>query len=87
MYISPQIADLVGYTAEEWVADPTSSPACFIPRIASRVLAGFAAMHESGEQFECEYRVIARDGRVVWIHDAAVVVHDEAGARSTHRAT
>ena len=42
--------------------------------------AGFAAMHETGEQFECEYRLIARDGRVVWIHDAAVVVRDEAGS-------
>jgi diguanylate cyclase (GGDEF)-like protein/PAS domain S-box-containing protein len=80
VYISPQIADLVGHSADEWVADPSFFARVLHPEDRDRVLAGFAAMHESGEQFECEYRVIARDGRVVWIHDAAVVVRDEAGA-------
>ena len=79
VYVSPQIADLVGYTAEEWVADRNFFATVLHPEDRDRVLAGFAAMHESGKQFECEYRLIARDGRVVWIHDAAVVVHDKAG--------
>jgi diguanylate cyclase (GGDEF)-like protein/PAS domain S-box-containing protein len=79
MYISPQIADLVGHTAAEWVADPSFFARVLHPDDRKRVLAGFALMHESGEPLECEYRVIAHDGRVVWIHDAAVVVHDETG--------
>jgi diguanylate cyclase (GGDEF)-like protein/PAS domain S-box-containing protein len=78
-YISPQIADLVGYTAEEWVADGSFFASVLHPEDRARVLAGFAAMHASGDSFECEYRLIARDGHVVWIHDAAVVVRDEAG--------
>ncbi len=78
VYISPQIADLVGYTAEEWVVNPSFFATVLHPDDRDRVLAGFAEMHESGESFECEYRLIARDGRVVWIHDAAVVVRDEA---------
>lgn len=79
VYMSPQIADLVGYTAEEWIADRNFFAAVLHPEDRDSVLSGFAAMHESGEQFECEYRLISRDGRVVWIHDAAVVVRDEAG--------
>jgi diguanylate cyclase (GGDEF)-like protein/PAS domain S-box-containing protein len=79
VYISPQIADLVGYTAEEWVADPNFFATVLHPDDRDRVLAGFAAMHESGESFECEYRVIARNGSTVWIHDAAVVVRNELG--------
>ncbi len=79
VYISPQIADLVGYTADEWVGDPNFFASVLDPEDRDRVLAGFAAMHESGESFECEYRLLARDGRVVWIHDAAVVVRDPAG--------
>jgi diguanylate cyclase (GGDEF)-like protein/PAS domain S-box-containing protein len=75
-YISPQIADLLGYTAEEWVADPNFFARVLHPEDRERVLAGFTSMHESGASFECEYRVVARDGRVVWIHDAAVVVRD-----------
>jgi diguanylate cyclase (GGDEF)-like protein/PAS domain S-box-containing protein len=78
-YISPQIADLVGYTADEWVADSSFFSSVLHPDDRERVLAGFAAMHASGERFDCEYRLIARDGRVVWIHDSAVVVRDEAG--------
>ena len=49
IYISPQIADLVGYTAEEWVADPNFFASVLHPDDRDRVLAGFAAMHESGE--------------------------------------
>ncbi|HEX6678743.1 MAG TPA: EAL domain-containing protein [Actinomycetes bacterium] len=78
-YISPQIADLVGYTAEEWVADSNFFATVLHPDDRERVLAGFTSMHESGAAFECEYRLVARDGRIVWIHDAAVVVRDEQG--------
>jgi diguanylate cyclase (GGDEF)-like protein/PAS domain S-box-containing protein len=80
MYMSPQIAEMAGYTAEEWVSDPSFFAAVLHPEDRDRVLAAFAAMHESGEQLEVEYRIRARDGRTVCIHDAAVVVRDDAGA-------
>jgi diguanylate cyclase (GGDEF)-like protein/PAS domain S-box-containing protein len=79
MYISPQIAALLGYTAEEWVSDPTFFGKVLHPEDRDRVLNGFAAMHATGEPFECEYRLIANDGQVVWIRDAAVVVCDDNG--------
>jgi diguanylate cyclase (GGDEF)-like protein/PAS domain S-box-containing protein len=80
LYISPQIAELAGHTPEEWVADPSFFASVLHPDDRDRVLSGFASMHESGEQHECEYRLIARDGREIWIHDAAVVVRDATGA-------
>ena len=48
VYISPQIADLVGYTAEEWASDPTFFGRVLHPDDRERVLAGFyvAAMIE-----------------------------------------
>jgi len=78
-YMSPQIADLVGYTAEEWIADSNFFARVLHPDDRERVLAGFTSMHDSGAAFECEYRLVARDGRIIWIHDAAVVVRDEHG--------
>jgi len=48
VYISPQIADLVGYTAEEWIADSNFFASVLHPDDREHVLAGFAAMHESG---------------------------------------
>jgi diguanylate cyclase (GGDEF)-like protein/PAS domain S-box-containing protein len=79
VYISPQIADLVGYTAEEWASDPTFFGRVLHPDDRERVLAGFALMHRNGASFNCEYRLIAKDGRVVWIHDAAMIAQDESG--------
>jgi diguanylate cyclase (GGDEF)-like protein/PAS domain S-box-containing protein len=79
MYISPQIEALLGYTAEEWVSDPTFFGKVLHPEDRKRVLDGFAAMHATGEPVECEYRLIANDGRVVWIRNAAVVVCDGGG--------
>ena len=34
---------------------------------------------EKGEPFDCEYRVIAKDGTVVWLHSKATLVRDAAG--------
>ena len=80
VYISPQIADLVGYTAAEWVADPNFFGNLLHADDRERVLAAFTATHRGGAPFDGEYRLTARDGRTVWVHDAAVLVNDEAGA-------
>jgi two-component system, cell cycle sensor histidine kinase and response regulator CckA len=79
-YISPQIEELVGYSPREWMADPGFFAKVLHPDDRERVLAGFAEMHESGDRFECEYRLIARDQHVVWVHDGAVVARDDAGS-------
>jgi two-component system cell cycle sensor histidine kinase/response regulator CckA len=78
-YMSPQIEALVGYSAEEWTSDPEFFSKALHPDDRERVLADFARLHETGEPLECEYRLVARDGTVVSIRDAAVVVRDETG--------
>ena len=79
LYISPQIEELAGYTAEEWMADPNFFGKVLHPDDRDHVLGEFAEMHRTGEMFDGEYRVVARDGRIVWVHDVAVRVRDEAG--------
>jgi len=81
-YISPQIAELVGYTADEWMSDANFFGKTLHPDDRQRVLEGFSRMHARGESFGCEYRLIAKDGREVWVYDAAVVVRDESGGRA-----
>jgi PAS domain S-box-containing protein len=78
-YISPQIEEMVGYSPEEWTSDPAFFGRVLHPDDRDRVLSDFAQMHKSGDRFECEYRLVARDQRVVWVHDGAVVVRDDAG--------
>ena len=79
LYISPQIEELAGYTAEEWMADPNFFGKVLHPDDRDHVLGEFAEMHRTGDMFDGEYRVVARDGRIVWVHDVAVRVRDDAG--------
>jgi PAS domain S-box-containing protein len=80
IYTSPQIEPLLGYTPEEWVADPELFTKVLHNEDRNRVMGEIARAHASdAESFLSEYRLIARDGRVVWIHDESVTVRDERG--------
>jgi PAS domain S-box-containing protein len=80
IYTSPQIEGLMGYSPEEWVEDPELFKKLLHPDDRGRVMGEIARAHEAdAESFCSEYRLLARDGRVVWVHDEAVTVRDENG--------
>ncbi|HET7170415.1 MAG TPA: EAL domain-containing protein [Gaiellales bacterium] len=79
LYISPQIEELCGYTAEEWVADPHFFGKVLHPDDRDHVLGEFANTHLTGDMYDGEYRIVAKDGRTVWVHDVAVRVRDADG--------
>ena len=54
---------------------------CSTPNISERVLAEANRTRTTGDPFEAEYQLVARDGRTVRVHDKAVRV--EVGDRST----
>jgi PAS domain S-box-containing protein len=79
-YISPQISALLGYTQAEWSADPDLYLARVHPDDRDRIRSEIAQRNQRGVSLEhSDYRMIARDGRIVWIRDEEIVVHDEAG--------
>jgi PAS domain S-box-containing protein len=79
-YVSPQIEDVLGFRPEEWMADPTLWIARLHPHDRAEVMDETARSVEAGEAFKLEYRMIARDGRVVWLHDvASVLARDDDG--------
>jgi PAS domain S-box-containing protein len=80
IYTSPQLEPILGYSVEEWQAEEELFVRILHPEDRERVLARIQATNASGERFESEYRLIARDGRVVWFHDESVLVRDESGA-------
>lgn len=83
LFISPQVERLVGFTAEECRRDRNIWDKQLHPEDRPRVLAEVARTHATGEPFQCEYRMIAKDGHVVWFRDHGLVVHDEAGTPAT----
>ena len=79
IYLSPQTLDIVGYTAEELIADPSHLVWMLHPDDRDRVISLNASSERRGEPFDCEYRVIAKDGTVVWLHSKATLLRDAAG--------
>jgi diguanylate cyclase (GGDEF)-like protein/PAS domain S-box-containing protein len=84
-YVSPQIEAILGYTPEEWCANPHLWSQRLHSADRERVLtkeSGFAA----GEKTlpADEYRMLHRDGHVVWIRDDAALHRDGAGRVRWH---
>ncbi|MFN2616894.1 MAG: diguanylate cyclase domain-containing protein, partial [Thermoleophilaceae bacterium] len=79
-YVSPQIEKLVGFTPEEWMADSDLWISRVHPDDRERVLEAEDRCENHGLQLEVEYRMLARDGRLVWVRDEAKVRSAEGGA-------
>ncbi len=77
-FVSPQIDRLVGYTADEWLADPGLFLRLVHAEDRDRVAAERAEL-DAAKGLRSSYRLIARDGRVVSVLEEAVAVLDEAG--------
>jgi PAS domain S-box-containing protein len=79
LYVSPQIEQLLGFTAEEWLSNPILWYTQLHPDDQERWQEAFARTLNAGEHFKSDYRFIARDGRIVWVHGEAQVVCDDDG--------
>lgn len=80
-YTSPRIEALLGYTPEEWLNGRLWLERLH-PEDRERVLAANDRSNATGDPFDEEYRMIARDGREVWLHDASVVLRGAEGGPS-----
>jgi len=80
IYVSPQIEELLGISPEEYIADPDLWVKQLHPDDREHALQSYLEGRTSGEPFSFEYRLLARDGRVVWFRDSAVVGNDRAGS-------
>jgi len=79
LYVSPQIESLLGYTPQEWLADPKLWSKTLHPEDRQHVLKQAAHTDQSNEPFDMEYRMTARNGRLVWVHDEVILVNDLEG--------
>jgi diguanylate cyclase (GGDEF)-like protein/PAS domain S-box-containing protein len=79
IFTSRQIEPILGYSVEEWATDPELFRRLLHPDDRDRVLAAHVHTHETHEPLSLEYRLIARDGRVVHLRDEGVIVLDERG--------
>jgi PAS domain S-box-containing protein len=74
LYTSPQIESLLGYSVEEWMADPELWRTSIHPEDRDRVSLANEESNRNAERYVDEYRIITKDGRTVWIRDEAAPV-------------
>ncbi|MCL4824532.1 MAG: PAS domain S-box protein, partial [Anaerolineales bacterium] len=79
IYISPQIADVLGCTAEECLADPLGWKKNIHPADRKRVLERRAESIEDQTPFSGEYRLVTRDRKTVWIQEESSLILDRDG--------
>ncbi len=81
-YVSPRIESMLGFSPEEWLANPALWYDQMVPEDREGAMTDEALSREMGTPLRSEYRLRTHDGRVVWVRDEAVVVHDGAGRPS-----
>jgi len=78
-YVSPQIEASLGFSQEEWLEDPIRWYQQIHPDDKQRWSVEAAQMFLSGTPLRSSYRVLARDGRVVWFHCEAKMIRRNNG--------
>ena len=81
LYMSPQIEDMLGYPAEAWLGvDNDFYGSVVHPEDIDRANAECVAARAAGVPFRAEYRMLHRNGEVVWVLDQSTIVRDDSGA-------
>ena len=70
-FISPQVEEILGYTVEEWIADPEFWENRMHPDDVERVLAEEENCVAENRPLDVEYRIQKADGRMIWVRDRA----------------
>ncbi len=78
-YVSPQIEAALGFSQEEWLEDPVRWYSHIHPDDKQRWSTEAAEMFLTGNPLRSAYRVVARDGRVIWFHCEAKMIRKEDG--------
>jgi PAS domain S-box-containing protein len=78
LYLSPQVESYLGYSAQELIEDPWLIMRMVHRKDRHRVLHANLISEATGAPFDEEYRIVARDGRTLWVHSRASLIRDEA---------
>lgn len=77
-YISPKIESILGFTQNEFTAASVWRQRIFHEDRDVAVSAEMGVFNGGG-RLQCEYRIVGKDGELVWIREEADAVRDELG--------
>jgi len=77
LFVSPQIEAVLGFKQDDFLANQEIWSQQIHPEDRSRVLAEVRQSLDENIPFHSEYRICAKDGRDIWVKDAASKVQDQ----------
>jgi PAS domain S-box-containing protein len=80
LFVSDQAEYILGYPAERWLDEPTFWKDHLHPEDSDLAVHFYEATTARKRKQDFEYRMIAADGRVVWLHDLVTVVVENGRA-------
>jgi PAS domain S-box-containing protein len=84
LYVSTHVEQVLGYSRAEWLDQPDIWIELLHPDDREVALAQHDRHSETGEPWDLEYRLIANDGRVVWVHDRATLIRSSDRGAAWH---
>jgi diguanylate cyclase (GGDEF)-like protein/PAS domain S-box-containing protein len=78
-WVSPQIEQLLGYSPENFVTEQDLWHRLVHPDDLERLREEEERRFNAAEDFDIEYRMIARDGRIICVREQDCIVRDAAG--------
>ncbi|HEV2489112.1 MAG TPA: PAS domain S-box protein [Candidatus Acidoferrales bacterium] len=83
-YVSPQIETFLGFSQGEWLSTTGLWLRQVHPDDRDLVMAAEEHSLKTGEAIDIEYRMIARDGRILWFRDRGMAVREADGRVLQH---
>ncbi len=77
-YMSPQIEAILGYPPAAFIADPELWPSLIHPADRTLAMAAYADHWATERPLRIDYRMIAADETIVWVHDEAYTMHEDS---------
>src|SRR5688572_20981797 len=79
VYNSPQVETVLGFTPKQWLEDPGRWAKQIHPEDCDRILVKMSGFRDGGAPFQGEYRILAKDGKEIWVRHEATRILDETG--------
>jgi two-component system cell cycle sensor histidine kinase/response regulator CckA len=79
IFVSEQVEQILGYPVAQWIEEPQFWVNHIHPDDRADAVGACAAATSDGDTHEIEYRMIAADGRVVWLRAPVTVVTIDGG--------
>jgi len=75
-YVNKKAEEITGYSLEEWLSDPEFWRNTIHPEDKDEVVKYCYEQSRINKQYDFEYRMIAKNGAVIWIRDIVNVIHE-----------